>query len=180
MRNVPFLVFPEAFGDDFCDAVIQSASEQQLEPGRTFDDKEGDRNSSVTFLNPSPSLGFSTAIFDLVSHANMMAFGFDISMCAQLQFTEYTEGQFYAVHADESLIHPKRDSMFDRKLSISILLVNPLEFSGGDLVIVGEKVELPRRGSAVVFPSFLQHEVTPVTSGVRKSLVSWIQGPMWR
>ena len=32
------------------------------------------------------------------------------------------------------------------------------------------------KGTIVVFPSFVWHRVTPVTSGTRYSLVNWLQG----
>jgi PKHD-type hydroxylase len=32
-------------------------------------------------------------------------------------------------------------------------------------------------GDAVVFPSFVNHSVTPITSGTRQSLTGWIKGP---
>ena len=43
-----------------------------------------------------------------------------------------------------------------------------------------DKDSLKAKGTVLVFPSFLCHEVTPVTKGIRKSLVSWIEGPMWK
>ena len=49
---------------------------------------------------------------------------------------------------------------------------------GGDFEM-DEEDEIPRfeEGSIIVFPSFLKHRVTPVTKGVRYSLVSWFVGP---
>lgn len=35
------------------------------------------------------------------------------------------------------------------------------------------------RGSGVLFPSFLAHQVTPVTRGLRRSLVAWAYGPQF-
>lgn len=35
-------------------------------------------------------------------------------------------------------------------------------------------------GDLIVFPSLLWHEVKPVTSGTRHSLVTWFNGPRWR
>jgi len=32
----------------------------------------------------------------------------------------------------------------------------------------------------LIFPSWLQHRVRPVTRGIRHSLVSWVEGPRWR
>jgi PKHD-type hydroxylase len=36
------------------------------------------------------------------------------------------------------------------------------------------------RGAFIIFPSFMLHRVTPVTRGVRWSLVAWIHGKRWR
>ena len=37
-----------------------------------------------------------------------------------------------------------------------------------------------RPGSFIVFPSFIQHRVLPVTKGTRRSLVGWASGPKFR
>ena len=46
------------------------------------------------------------------------------------------------------------------------------------------RVERPNpertRGAMALFPSFLPHRVTPVTRGVRYSLVGWVCGKPWR
>ena len=42
-------------------------------------------------------------------------------------------------------------------------------------------VDVPQiRGRMILFPSFMIHRVTPVTKGVRKSLVVWVLGPKFR
>lgn len=67
-----------------------------------------------------------------------------------------------------------------RKLSFSILLSDPSEFEGGDLLIY-ENLEpfavQKIKGAITFFPSNIIHEVTPVTKGIRRSIVSWIHGP---
>ena len=42
-----------------------------------------------------------------------------------------------------------------------------------------EYTENPKleEGSIIVFPSFLQHRVAPITKGIRYSLVAWFLGP---
>ena len=35
-------------------------------------------------------------------------------------------------------------------------------------------------GDLVVFPSYVLHEVTPVTKGERNSLVCWVTGPSFK
>jgi PKHD-type hydroxylase len=37
-----------------------------------------------------------------------------------------------------------------------------------------------KKGSVLLFPSWILHRVTPVTKGVRKSIVVWVTGPKFR
>ena len=42
-----------------------------------------------------------------------------------------------------------------------------------------EKIEKPKKGTMIVFPSYTWHKVGRVTSGVRKTLVGWVVGQQW-
>jgi PKHD-type hydroxylase len=73
-----------------------------------------------------------------------------------------------------------------RKISMTISLNDPTEYEGGNLKFdfghhtsgdrFHECEEIRPQGSVIVFPSFLDHCVTPVTKGVRYSLVMWCLG----
>jgi PKHD-type hydroxylase len=66
-----------------------------------------------------------------------------------------------------------------RKLSFTVQLSEPEDYKGGDLCLyLGEKPEVMKKeqGFVALFPSYVLHEVKPVTSGTRYSLVSWITG----
>ena len=73
-----------------------------------------------------------------------------------------------------------------RKLSMTINLNQPGEYEGGNLKFdfgphasgkrFHECVEIRPQGSIIVFPSYVYHQVTPVTSGTRYSLVLWSLG----
>lgn len=70
-----------------------------------------------------------------------------------------------------------------RKLAFSLLLSDPSEYEGGEFqVFDGEPITIKenRPGSFIVFPSFIQHRVLPVTKGTRRSLVGWASGPKFR
>ena len=77
-----------------------------------------------------------------------------------------------------------------RKLSATINLNLPGEYEGGNLKFdygthaQGERyhecVEIRPQGSIVIFPSFIYHQVTPITSGTRYSLVLWSLGKPFR
>lgn len=63
-----------------------------------------------------------------------------------------------------------------RKLSISVQLSDPSEYTGGELKLK-DKINAPKgKGVTCIFPSWMVHEVTPVTSGKRYSLVLWLYG----
>jgi hypothetical protein len=94
----------------------------------------------------------------------------------QIQLTAYDKDGFYGWHEDWA---PFSVNTTIRKVSVVALLSDPSEFEGGILQIdVGacQDIEM-KRGSVVAFPSFLTHQVTPVTSGKRYSAVCWIHGP---
>jgi PKHD-type hydroxylase len=77
-----------------------------------------------------------------------------------------------------------------RKLSITINLNKPDEYDGGNLKFdfgphaagkrFHEVEEIRPQGSIIVFPSYVYHQVTPVTRGTRYSLVLWSLGQPFR
>ncbi len=114
--------------------------------------------------------------------SNLNVFGFDITEPLEVQFTEYVgaEGGKYDWHQD---VIWQNDTAYDRKLSIVVQLSHSEDYAGGDFEFFGYPSpgdEFRKRGSVLVFPSFLHHRVLPVTSGVRRSLVSWVVGPKFR
>ena len=77
-----------------------------------------------------------------------------------------------------------------RKLSMTLNLTDPDDYSGGDLKFdFGPHMgrgrfktckEIRPRGSIIIFPSFIHHQVTPVTKGTRYSAVIWSLGRPFR
>lgn len=75
-------------------------------------------------------------------------------------------------------------------MSCSILLNHPHEYEGGELQFnlrnnveddqVVTMTEAQSKGSIIVFPSFVWHQVKPVTEGARYSLVTWHLGKPWK
>jgi len=71
----------------------------------------------------------------------------------------------------------------NRKITFSVQLSNPQDYEGGDLKVYARKEaeNLPNsRGTMIMFPSFMLHEVTPITRGKRWALVCWASGPQFR
>lgn len=76
------------------------------------------------------------------------------------------------------------EPLMHRKLSISVLLNDPRSYEGGRLVIDnGERFDTQVHcpvGSAIVFPSFMMHSVTPITQGTRYVLITSLHGPRFQ
>ena len=116
---------------------------------------------------------------DLILFLNNKYFNFDIfGLNEGFQFTNYkAPSGKYGKHVDKSYNFPVR------KLSISIQLTNPEEYEGGELFlydgddgVIMEKSQ----GSLIIFPSYVLHEVTPVTKGESNSLVTWVTGNQFK
>ncbi len=45
---------------------------------------------------------------------------------------------------------------------------------------IKETVIEPQLGDLIIFPSFIDHKVSPVTKGVRYSVVAWFGGPPFK
>ena len=91
----------------------------------------------------------------------------------------YRSGDFFAPHRDRP--RASDTDISSRRIS-GVLFLND-DFSGGDLqlygLISGQEWAAagfscpPAPGLFVAFPSDVLHEVTPVTSGVRGTVVTW-------
>ena len=126
-------------------------------------------------------------VWPLMTAANKNAeWNFEISSAESYQITKYEVGDFYKKHIDgigtegTKMIDPKNPNLDNktRKLSMSINLND--DFEGGDLILYDSDPIKQKTGNATFFPSFMPHEVTPVTKGTRYSLVMWFLGPPLR
>jgi PKHD-type hydroxylase len=113
---------------------------------------------------------------------NAKSYHFDLwGFVEGFQFTSYNgEGDHYDQHVD---CHLGSNGKPSRKLSMVLQLSDPESYDGGELqIITGVTPESVKRerGMVCVFPSFRLHKVTPVTRGVRYSLVVWVTGPSFK
>ena len=119
---------------------------------------------------------------ELIIYSNKEMWNFDLySISESFQYTEYSED--YKGHYDWHVDIGDKD-FSQRKLSITIQLSAPHEYEGGDLEFNfggGSITSSPKEyNSCTIFPSYLLHRVTPVTKGIRKSLVLWVGGAPFR
>jgi predicted 2-oxoglutarate/Fe(II)-dependent dioxygenase YbiX len=111
---------------------------------------------------------------------------FDVKLSGfeKFQFLLYCAGDFYKRHADRNDKPESPNYIKARRISIVLFLGNedqtnsPDSYTGGTLVVWADSPETPLRvegevGKLIAFPSDLVHEVEPITSGKRYSIVNW-------
>ena len=112
---------------------------------------------------------------------------YNIVAAENCQVTRYTKDGFYSWHVDGMGSHNevwnKPNELLHgnvRKLSMSIVLNSNYEGGGFEMRGLENKISKLEEGSIIVFPSFIEHRVVPVTNGFRYSLVAWFVGPPFR
>jgi PKHD-type hydroxylase len=142
------------------------------------------RSTEVSWLElTNENIRLWEKISEVVSIVNAEFFKFDLSGFyepMQLGIYKAESNGHYDWHIDSS----HNDKNTPRKLSMCLMLSDPNEFEGGELQIKTSSdrpitLEL-KKGRAWFFPSYILHRVTPVTKGVRKSLVLWVGGPEFK
>lgn len=170
-----------AVDPDLCEKVISDYC-KSLEMGLVLAGASGlednsYRRSEVAFVTDDDLNEF---MLKYANHANNESFGFDLTDASvRAQFTNYksTYKGFYDWHMDVAI--PPLEENRDRKLTIVIFLSDPESYGGGEFCLGTDRMK-PKQGSIIVFPSFLDHKVAEVTSGVRNTMVGWISGPSWK
>lgn len=168
-----------------CDEIIKQGNELSAIVGNVGSENQidsGVRQSTVSFFDPSSSrsLWIYNRIRQAATDINRQFWNFDLTYIECLQFTRYDKvGDFYAAHVD--MRHMPIEM---RKLSISVQLSDENSYEGSDLMMFrcGQDYDrAPRnKGSIIVFPAYQVHEVAPLVSGIRYSLVAWMIGPPFR
>lgn len=148
--------------------------------GGHSDKDETLRKTKLAFIQDSPeNIWLYQKLGQLGIQCNGERYGYDLlGFHYYLQLAKYSPGDFFDWHLDFGA-----GEISHRKLSISIQLSDPEEYEGGDLQFMINKsyYNAPRtKGTVVVFPSFIMHRVTPITKGVRQSIVAWLAGPPYR
>jgi PKHD-type hydroxylase len=190
----PFIVLDNIFSSQECDDIIEYVSKNE----RLQDSSLGVmdnvdhyvRRSQSTFLFPKEENGLIfERIKEVTDHVNNNYFNYDIWGFEKIQYAEYNNRHnHYAWHYDmQTNKEGEGDAVsLTRKLSVSVFLSDEDSYEGGSFELgimpegEPEYVIKQTKGSAVFFPSFAMHRVTPVTDGVRRSLVVWMEGPRFK
>lgn len=189
-----FYYYTDAVGTKFCDDVIRFSKTINKKQAKTGFQSDGElhpyiRKAKVAWLSEK---WIYSKLFRFIHDANRPGrFEFNIKGSEPIQYTRYSGEDNNKDHYDwhqDSGYTPKNNV---RKLSLICNLTDPKEYKGGNLFINfphpnsahSTRYQLnfmKQKGSIIVFPSFLWHKVSPVTKGIRHSLVCWMNGDRFK
>jgi PKHD-type hydroxylase len=138
------------------------------------------RRSQVSWLQKTPDTAW---VFEKLGHIasslNAQYYRFDLTGFGEpIQLTNYDQSEqgMYGWHQDYG-------GGTSRKLSLVLQLTDPSQYEGGNLQVLTSgqpQTVRKQRGLVAAFPSYVLHQVTPVMSGNRQSLVAWVSGPAFK
>jgi len=182
-----YAYWEKVFDKDECQKIIDIANKKGLITSKVGSKIEKTeiinkeyRNSNICWLYHSDNLEWVfQRLSGIILNLNERFFKFDIfGLNEGLQFTNYKAPTGnYNRHIDKCL------GSVVRKLSVSVQLTDPKDYEGGDLCLYENNKGMNMRkeqGDLVIFPSYILHEVKPVTKGERNSLVTWVTGRQFK
>jgi PKHD-type hydroxylase len=178
--------YNDVFTPEECEKIIAHGKKQPIIDAKVgggdnkevVDDKI--RITKISWIEPDPEITWAyRKLVDATLGLNQQYFNFDLTgFFEKLKFTEYyAPDGFYKSHMDKVF------NSVIRKLSVSVQLTDPKDYEGGELEVFSgpePEVMIKSRGAVIAFPSYILHQVKPVTKGQRFSLVGWTLGPNFK
>jgi len=188
-----YYYFKKAIPLETCKKILKAGRQKIIQQATTSNKKVMNikkRDCKVAWINDK-------WIYDIINpfihNANKQAgWNFQWDWNESSQFTIYEKGHYYGWHTDQGSNPLKEDSKHingkTRKLSLTLQLTDPTDYEGGDfqfkwiqdnkkgllnIITVDDAKDI---GTIIIFPSFIHHQVLPITKGKRESLVNWSVG----
>lgn len=179
--------YDDILSEKECEAIIEgykSFANDVAKIGEKNNDNTGINTSirNVNKVDLPTHKGIGAILTAAGINANRQRWNFDIDGPNQCEFLRYPAGGGrYKGHLDTFLIKDDFHMNECRKLTVLAFLND--DFTGGKFFLqTGSERFYPpqKKGTVLVFPSFLLHGVEDVESGERYSVVSWLVGPWFK
>ena len=199
IRKNDWVCYEDGLDKETSDKIINLAENKLSkisDEEETYDGHiENHKDQKITDIVWTEEQWIYDAVWSYMVQANDDAgWKYNIHTAESLQIARYKKGMFYDWHPDgkgdhfgvyKNIANPKTHDRV-RKLSMSVILND--DYEGGEFQFTHyskEKLtvhtpELNKTGSIIVFPSDTEHRITPITKGIRYSLVAWFLGPPFK
>lgn len=189
--NGEWAYYRSHFTPEECQKILNdSASVPSQKANMGVDGRIGDdyRRSEIKFLLKTNSdyNWLYDKIWKMLIEVNPQWFNFHVTKVDYIQLAEYSEKDNGEYKRHHDVFWMNGDPNFHRKLTCVIQLTDPSTYEGGELELYNLSQNSPNaedlrmQGTAIFFPSFIEHAALPVTKGTRHSLAVWFDGPKWR
>lgn len=189
-QNHPFVTWENGFSGQEIDKIVEICENLPMTTAVVgFGDDgvvdDSVRSSKISWLGITEESNWIYERMGYIARSlNAQFYDFDLSgFVEDMQFTTYyaDEKGHYTWHND--MASGDGNSIAPRKFSMVLQLSDPAAYEGGELqtfTALEPCTVTKSRGLVAAFPSWTLHRVTPITSGVRKSLVVWVAGKQFR
>jgi hypothetical protein len=174
-------IVSDAVSEAFCEKLIQEYSKPEVDKlPPSIGGGEGTIDldiRNVQRLRLPLYAGIGATLTAIGLSVNHQIWKYDITHSNQSEFLMYDVKGKYETHVDT--FHNRSDEV--RKLTVLVFLND--DFEGGKFYIAnGHERMYPvqKKGTVLIFPSFMPHGVEPITKGIRYSIVSWMVGPYFK
>ena len=160
---------------------INAAIKENLVKAQDKPNETAIKSSQVKFIHLRSIQNLILPFLDFVFTANTNHYGFDLFQLTGskiLNYNTYNVDEEYTWHIDATMDSPVKDIKLTCLLNCS-----ETNYEGGDFCLFKDKevvIKDFKPGSAIVFPSFINHKVQKVISGSRATLAIWMNGPKFR
>ena len=168
---------------EICEHIIKKADWKNKKEARFntcngYTQDDCIRKTQIVFDKP---LSLAECILrSYITVANKSAeWNYALTDIQRIQIGRYVDGGHYDYHKDTELPNNQK---ITRKLSAVLFLSDPKDYEGGvfEFEDLEGQIDKMSQGSIIVFPSYVKHRVTPVTSGQRYTAVAWAVGPAFK
>ena len=171
----------DAVSEAFCDKLIQEYSKPEVKKELPYIGGGSEHVDldirNVQRLQLPLYAGIGATLTAIGLNVNNEIWKYDITHSNQSEFLMYDVNGKYETHVDT--FHNRSTEV--RKLTVLVFLND--DFEGGKFYIAnGHNRMYPeqKKGTVLIFPSFMPHGVEPITKGIRYSIVTWMVGPYFK
>ena len=186
-----YYYFKKAISIKTCNKILKAGRKKMIKEATMMKGLDKTRrNCKVSWINDKWIYDIINPFIHIANKNAGWNFQWDWNETAQ--FTLYEKGHYYGWHTDQTPDPIKHKSKNingkTRKLSLTLQLTDKTKYDGGDfqfkciddvkndllnIITVDGAKDI---GTIIIFPSFIYHQVSPITKGKRESLVNWSIG----
>ena len=169
----------DLFTEEDCVTINENTIDELWMPIKVIGDEELHKGFRQKLRGDVGAFPFDK-IREITKAANDQIYNFDLLGIIDQDFPQvykYTEDCYYNYHIDINLLAPTR------KMTWIVNLSDETDYEGGDITFMNtdtSAVTTKRKGSILIFPSFIPFQINKITKGEKKLIIGHVHGAVFR